>query len=173
MNDFDYSAIGQRVKALRKKKKLSQQELAKIISKSLRTVQKYETGEIEVSIAVVNQLAKVLDSTPTYIMGYEVDRTPIKKLADIMSLLFRMDDVAGLNFVVDTKRPPRNPKWECSISFDGKSEAEFNTDICLFLEEWQSQREHYAEGKISSEKYRKWQEETLAYYAATSVKTEE
>ena len=27
MNDFDYSAIGQRVKALRKKKKLSQQDV--------------------------------------------------------------------------------------------------------------------------------------------------
>ena len=34
-----------------------------------RQVQKYETGEIEVSIAVVNQIADLLDTTSTYILG--------------------------------------------------------------------------------------------------------
>ena len=56
MDNFDYSAIGKRIRALRKRKGYNQQELANIIGKSLRTVQKYESGEIEVSIAVVNQL---------------------------------------------------------------------------------------------------------------------
>ena len=64
MDNLDYSAIGQRIKALRKRKGYNQQELADIIGKSLRTVQKYESGEIEVSIAVVNQLAEVLETTP-------------------------------------------------------------------------------------------------------------
>ena len=56
MDNFDYPAIGQRIKQLRKRKGLNQTELAQMLKKSLRTVQKYETGEIEVSIAVVNQL---------------------------------------------------------------------------------------------------------------------
>ena len=73
MDNFDYSAIGQRIKVLRKKKKLNQQELADLLGKSLRTVQKYETGEIEVSIAIINQLADLLDSTPTFILGYETN----------------------------------------------------------------------------------------------------
>ena len=67
MDNFDYPAIGQRIKQLRKRKGLNQTELAQMLKKSLRTVQKYETGEIEVSIAVVNQIADLLDSTPTYI----------------------------------------------------------------------------------------------------------
>ena len=50
MDNWDYSAIGKRIKILRKKKGYTQQELADILGKSLRTVQKYETGEIEVSI---------------------------------------------------------------------------------------------------------------------------
>ena len=55
MDNFDYPAIGQRIKQLRKRKGLNQTELAQMLKKSLRTVQKYETGEIEVSIAVVNR----------------------------------------------------------------------------------------------------------------------
>ena len=54
MDNFDYPAIGQRIKQLRKRKGLNQTELAQMLKKSLRTVQKYETGEIEVSIAVAN-----------------------------------------------------------------------------------------------------------------------
>ena len=64
MDNFDYPAIGQRIKQLRKRKGLNQTELAQMLKKSLRTVQKYETGEIEVSIAVVNQIADLLDSRP-------------------------------------------------------------------------------------------------------------
>ena len=71
MDNFDYPAIGQRIKQLRKRKGLNQTELAQMLKKSLRTVQKYETGEIEVSIAVVNQIADLLDTTSTYILGYE------------------------------------------------------------------------------------------------------
>ena len=69
MDNFDYPAIGQRIKQLRKRKGLNQTELAQMLKKSLRTVQKYETGEIEVSIAVVNQIADLLDTTSTYILG--------------------------------------------------------------------------------------------------------
>ena len=56
MDNFDYSVIGQRIKTLRKRKGLNQTQLANLLGKSLRTVQKYETGEIEVSIDVVNEL---------------------------------------------------------------------------------------------------------------------
>ena len=58
MDNLDHAAIGQRIKMLRKKKGLSQTELAQMLGKSLRTVQKYETGEIEVSISVINQIAE-------------------------------------------------------------------------------------------------------------------
>ena len=71
MNSSDNAAIGLRIRTLRKRKGYNQQELADILGKSLRTVQKYESGEIEVSIAMANQLAKVLDTTPTFLFGYE------------------------------------------------------------------------------------------------------
>ena len=154
MDNFDYPAIGQRIKQLRKRKGLNQTELAQMLKKSLRTVQKYETGEIEVSIAVVNQIADLLDTTSTYILGYESSTTQIRTLADVMDFLFKLETVEGIDFKINVQKPPRSKQWECSISFDGKSTAEFNADMCLFLEQWED-------------------EQTLAYYAANAVKCTE
>ena len=131
MDNFDYPAIGQRIKQLRKRKGLNQTELAQMLKKSLRTVQKYETGEIEVSIAVVNQIADLLDTTSTYILGYESSTTQIRTLADVMDFLFKLETVEGIDFKINVQKPPRSKQWECSISFDGKSTAEFNADICV------------------------------------------
>ena len=169
MNNLDYSAIGQRIKLLRKRKGLNQKELAGILGKSLRTVQKYETGEIEVSIAVVNQLADILESTPTFILGYEANTAPIRSLADIMGFLFQLEQVAGISFDIDVKKPPRSKEWQCAISFNGKASVDFNTDLCLFLEDWESQRDDIRAFQSTQAAYQKWQEQTLAYYAATSV----
>ena len=53
--------IGERIKAARKAAHLSQTELAQRLDKTMRTVQKYESGEIEPSIAMINAIAKILD----------------------------------------------------------------------------------------------------------------
>ena len=172
MDNFDYPAIGQRIKQLRKRKGLNQTELAQMLKKSLRTVQKYETGEIEVSIAVVNQIADLLDSTPTYILGYESSTTQIRTLSDVMDFLFKLETVEGIDFKIDVQKPPRSKRWECSISFDGKSTAEFNADICLFLEQWEEERSELRAYNSTQAAYKRWKE-TLAYYAANAVKCTE
>lgn len=170
MDNFDYSDIGKRIRALRKRKGYNQQELANIIGKSLRTVQKYESGEIEVSIAVVNQLAEVLETTPTFILGYDTDIAPIRSLADVMNFLFHIEQVSGIDFGIDVKKPPRSKEWQCAITFNGKAvDAELNTDMCLFLENWEEQRDNLRTYGSTQEHYRKWKEKTLAYYAATPV----
>ena len=98
---------------------------------------KYETGEIEISISVVNQLAEVLDTTPFYLLGYSVDVAPIRSLADVMGFLFKLEEVSG----IDVKRPPRSKEWKWGITFNGKADTDSNTDMCLFLEDWENQRE--------------------------------
>lgn len=169
MDNFDYPAIGQRIKQLRKRKGLNQTELAQMLKKSLRTVQKYETGEIEVSIAVVNQIADLLDSTPTYILGYESSTTQIRTLSDVMDFLFKLETVEGIDFKIDVQKPPRSKQWECSISFDGKSMAEFNADMCLFLEQWEDERSELRAYNSTQAAYKRWKEQTLAYYAADEL----
>lgn len=173
MNSSDNAAIGLRIRTLRKRKGYNQQELADILGKSLRTVQKYESGEIEVSIAVANQLAKVLDTTPTFLFGYETEITPIRSLADVVNFLFHIEQVNGLDFSIDVKRPPRSKEWQCSITFNGKADADFNADLCLFLEDWEGQRDNLRTYGTTQEQYREWKTKTLAYYASSAVECSE
>ena len=173
MNSSDNAAIGLRIRTLRKRKGYNQQELADILGKSLRTVQKYESGEIEVSIAVANQLAKVLDTTPTFLFGYETEITPIRSLADVVNFMFHIEQVNGLDFSIDVKRPPRSKEWQCSITFNGKADADFNADLCLFLEDWEGQRDNLRTYGTTQEQYREWKTKPVAYYASTAVECSE
>lgn len=168
--DFDYSMatasdaeIGARICALRKKKHYSQSYLANLIGKSLRTVQKYESGEIKVSVDVVNQLALYLDTTPQFILGYNNLTRPFNTLADITRFLFELEQVANLEFSIRVERPPYSNNWTCAIMIDGKDrEAELNANFCLFLESWQQQRQRNKAFHNDPAAYRKWKEEVLA-----------
>lgn len=78
--------IGERVKLARKKKGMTQEELANQLGyKSKSSVTHIENGR-DIPRAMVSQLAKILDVTPSYLMGWEdekpTDHTPtIKKPA--------------------------------------------------------------------------------------------
>ena len=173
MKNHDYTQVGQRIKLLRKRKGMNQSELAAALDKSLRTIQKYETGEIEVSIAIVNQLAELLDSTPTYILGYESNNEPIRGLADVLDFLFKLENIKELGFRIDVRRPPHYDQWECSITFDGKGKELYNSDLCLVLEQWENEREDVRTYAHSQKRYRKWKDQTLAYYSGNQMTYEE
>lgn len=173
MSKHDYTQVGQRIKMLRKRKGMNQSELAAALDKSLRTIQKYETGEIEVSIAIVNQLAELLDSTPTYILGYESNHEPIRGLADVLDFLFKLENIKELGFRIDVRRPPHYDQWECSITFDGKGKELHNSDLCLVLEQWENEREDVRTYAHSQKRYRKWKDQTLAYYSGNQMTYEE
>lgn len=119
---------------------------------------------------MINELAKALDTTSTFLIGYEHDEKNIRSLSDIMDFLFKLDKVKGLNFNIDVKRPPHYDEWECSISFNGKDKsADFNADMCLFLEEFAEYREEFQNGRISATKYKELQDKDLAYYSSTAL----
>lgn len=174
MDNSENNTIGLRVRELRKHKGLNQQELANLLGKSLRTVQKYENGEISISIAMINSIAKVLDTTSSYLLGYNQSKTEINCMSDIMDFLFKLEKIVGLKFDIDVKKPPHYDGWECSIKFNGKEhENELNADLCLFLEDWKNSREEFYSYVCDSEKYADWQDKTLAYYASSSVESKE
>ena len=173
MSKHDYTQVGQRIKMLRKRKGMNQSELAAALDKSLRTVQKYETGEIEVSIAIVNHLAELLDSTPTYILGYETNNEPIRELADVLDFLFKLETAKELGFRIDVRRPPHYDQWECSITFDGKGKEQYNADMCLVMEQWRDELDDVRSYAHSQERYRKWKDQTLAYYSGSPLTCEE
>ena len=128
MNEIKDSTIGERIKLLRKKRGYNQKELANLLGKSLRTIQKYESGEIEVSIAMINELAKVLDTTSTYLLGHQTGDFKFDCLSDVMECLFQLEKISGLHFSIETKRPPHHDGWQCSITFDGKELRDISSE---------------------------------------------
>lgn len=86
--------IGERIKLLRKQKGLSQSELARLLGKSLRTVQKYESGEIDVSVSYVFQISDVLEVPPAYLFGIEMSQSATPSFYDM--IVQELDHVRSL-----------------------------------------------------------------------------
>ena len=61
--------IGQRVRDLRKQKRMSQTELAKSAGVSQTTVTAWETGKAEPSSSAVAKLADIFNVTTDYLLG--------------------------------------------------------------------------------------------------------
>lgn len=79
--------IGQRIRDLRKQKRMSQTELAKSAGVSQTTVTAWETGKAEPSSSAVAKLADIFNVTTDYLLGRDVkeeNSTDTKDLAEIM-----------------------------------------------------------------------------------------
>ena len=158
--------IGLRIKAARKEKKLSQTELANMLGKTLRSVQKYESGEIEPSIALLNTIANVLSVSSAELIGYQSKRIHLESLSDVFHVLNELNRKAGIRFDIEVKRPPQHEGWSCSLRFDGKAaDAPLNEDICLFLERYTEARDDLAAYATDQASFDHWMETELAYYA--------
>ena len=78
--------VGKRIRERRKELNISVDELAKRLNKNRTTVYRYEKGDIEnLPIDVLDPLAKALDTTPAYLMGWDIK--PNKDTATVGELL--------------------------------------------------------------------------------------
>ena len=162
--------IGERIKVARKAAGLSQTELAKRLDKTMRTVQKYESGEIEPSIAMVNAIAKVLDVSPADLIGYQKPEIQLDSLSDVIAVLYQLNKKAGLRFEIDVKRPPEYDEWSCSLKFNGNDRtSEKNASLCLLLEEFRDEREKLETYWTDQAAFDLWIEKELAYYAGAKL----
>ena len=67
--------IGDRIRKLREQCSLTQEEVGKKIGVTKATVNRYETGEIDIKRTIAIKLADVLNTTPQYIMGWDESET--------------------------------------------------------------------------------------------------
>lgn len=158
--------IGKRIKAARRAAKMSQTELAKELDKTMRTVQKYESGEIEPSIAMIDDIAKVLNVSPADLIGYKKPEIQLDSLSDVITVLYQLNKKAGLRFEIDVKRPPHYEEWTCSLRFDGNNRsADMNSSLCLVLEKFRDERDKLETYWTDQASFDLWIEKELAYYA--------
>jgi len=76
----------------RKAKKLSQSELARILSTNHSVIGKYERGDVKPSIDAVKRLAAELDTTVAYLIG-EADTNELFRDPDMLQ---RLKDINAL-----------------------------------------------------------------------------
>jgi transcriptional regulator with XRE-family HTH domain len=94
--------FGERLTVVRKKKKISQDELAKTIGVHAPVIGRYERDEVKPSIEVAAKIAQALGVSLDYLTGnsdLELDADVIKKIQDIQKLPEKDRD--HLFYVVD------------------------------------------------------------------------
>lgn len=76
--------IGKRLKKLREDKRISQEEVANILGVKKITYFKYESGEINIPIPKLIELARYFETTPNYLLGFdEIEFEEKKKKEEI------------------------------------------------------------------------------------------
>lgn len=105
---MDKKKIGEAIKKYRKQSKITQKQLATMIDKSESTVQKYESGEVEAPLSVLEQIcsclgldiSELLESDPHFdFMEYfgRADR-PLMDYFKILGYEFKDHPVAPDNY---------------------------------------------------------------------------
>ncbi len=81
MDEIEEYDFGLRLKKLRKRKKLSQTELAKKIGVTKSTIYRYESNTLSPSLDKAILLAQILDTTLDYLAG--LDKIPTIKIDNL------------------------------------------------------------------------------------------
>ncbi len=84
--------LEKKVADLRKKRKMTQEELAKMLNTSISAVGRYERGKMVPSIEVAKKIAQFLNTTVGYLLG-ENDQTELFKDP---TMLERFEEVSRL-----------------------------------------------------------------------------
>lgn len=66
---LDFSVFSARLRALRKEKKATQEDLARLLSVTTNHYQKIEYGQINISVTALNALADYFGVTTDYLLG--------------------------------------------------------------------------------------------------------
>lgn len=94
--------FGERLLNIRKAKKLSQEELAKIIGVHAPVIGRYERGEVKPSIEVAIKLADALQVSLDYLVGnsdLELDKSTLDRVQEVSKM--PQDDRKQIFMVMD------------------------------------------------------------------------
>lgn len=135
MNHNDIQcAVGKRIAECRKLRGLRQIDLAEKLGKSMRSIQEYESGKIDIPISIISRIAEALDVSVNYLVGYQSTHLTTESLSDVIALILELNKKNEIKFDVQVEKSDLDD-WKCSLVFDGKApNALYNADFCLFLE---------------------------------------
>ena len=82
--------VGARIRAARKRKGLTQDELAFEMCLCKQSISSYENDKAELGLSVITELARLLDTTPAYLIGIEEEHDPY--ISEMIGLMRRIKD---------------------------------------------------------------------------------
>ena len=133
--------IGINIKLARKRKGLSQSEFADAIGKSVRTVQKYESGDINMPLEVLNKITNELDVSLEDLLSEEQPGTNIDTFADIFSAIFALENAQGIKLEIE-EVPVSDSRIVLAMYCDSMEyDFQYNKAFNDFLKEFRFYRE--------------------------------
>lgn len=93
--------LGERIKYYRKKRNLTQQQLADKINKSKSTIQKYESNEVTPGLDTICELGKILNENPTALFKASdiIDRDDVLMLESLGLVKNGFLDLEAINII--------------------------------------------------------------------------
>ncbi len=90
------NSFGKKISELRKQKKISQGQVAKLSNTSTSVIGRYERDEMPPSIEVAKKLSKILDTTVGYLLG-ETEEINILKNPEMLKRWNDIEKMSGKN----------------------------------------------------------------------------
>ena len=169
MNEIQ-KIVGERIAEIRKYNRVSQTDFADKLGKSLRTVQKYESGEIDIPLSTLAEIAEVLNTTLNYLIGYDTSHIKAETLSDVLAFFFEIDRKNEISYNMEIKRVGKDGKWQCSFTFDGQdTEAMYNADFCIVMETFLNNREALKTYWMDYEAYQAWEDMKIESYSKCTL----
>lgn len=154
--------IGERIAKKRKEKKLSQSELAFELDKSLRTIQKYESGDIDMPISVLKSISEILEVPMNYLLGYDSSHIKIESLADVFAFLIELDKKQELGFTIRVDKAVNINERYGYIIFNGNNfDLYYNDCLVKNLKEYNVSRGNVASYWWGQKQFDYWKDGLL------------
>ena len=141
------SRIGERIRYYRKKKSLTQKELADLCNLSEAAIRNYELGNRTPDYETIMKIAEHLE-----VSYHTINEPNLLDIFGALHILFRMEEIYGLH--------PEVSGNKVRLSFEHTSllRALGNSDAMLAqtVKTWNRKYKQYKSGKISEEEYEDW-----------------
>ncbi|MDO7786596.1 helix-turn-helix domain-containing protein [Desulforamulus aquiferis] len=104
---FNKSLFIKRLRKLRLERKLTQEKLATMLNVSRGAISHWEVGDRSPSLDIINALAKSLNCTPAYLLGFTGKRNPLDEHTHTVDNFFLMSDIPMYLSNYDSEGNPR------------------------------------------------------------------
>ena len=150
--------IGERIQRARKRAHLNQTQLALAIDKTLRTIQNYESGDVEPTLSTLVNISEVLHVHPSQLMGEWATQIRINNMGDFIEVLYALTSRKEIHVSLEIDNDPSHKERTSSIRFQGYDDADGqeNQKACFVMNELEETRLKYESGIITLEQYRSW-----------------